>query len=454
MRRRLMLVAVLGVLFALGWWVGGSRASAAPGLYAKLDTFLEVLETVRANYVDPVDPGSLMTGAMRGMVRSLDPWSRWLDPEELRAARTAIQGTVDGVGLTVDARDGWPTVITPIEGSPAWDAGLQPGDILTRIDGRSTFELGPDEVGARLRGAPSTIVRVTYVRGDDEERELRLERRRFAVRDVPYAFLAAPGVGYVRLAHFSVRSSQAFAGACDSLRGVGARALVVDLRGNPGGTVDEAVAIAGQFLPVGARVIRTEGRVTEANQDFTARAARPDLRTPLVLLVDGGTASASEIVGVALQDHDRAVLVGDTTYGKGVSQQIYPLRGTLAGLQITVSRYLGPSGRALHRPHAGVGASDEEDEDTGDEPALAPRDTTRFRTAAGRPVRAGEGLAPEVVVAADSSLVRARLDAGAARAALERDPVFQRALALLIGARDTRALFAAAGAPLPVARER
>jgi carboxyl-terminal processing protease len=152
MRRRVVIGGVLGALFALGWWAGATRASS--GLYSGLDLFIEVLQTVQANYVDAVDTGKLVTGAMRGVTRALDPWSRYLDGDEFRATRGVIQGSFDGIGATVDQRGGWPVVVAPIEGSPAWKAGLEPGDVITKVDGHSTFGLTPDEVGAKLRGGP------------------------------------------------------------------------------------------------------------------------------------------------------------------------------------------------------------------------------------------------------------------------------------------------------------
>ncbi|MEQ1832690.1 MAG: S41 family peptidase [Candidatus Eisenbacteria bacterium] len=467
-RRRILLGTVLSVLFALGWWAGGSHA--ARGLYTGLDLFVEVLETVKANYVDPVETGKLVTGAMRGVAHGLDPWSRYLDPEEFRAVRGTIQGAFDGIGASVDQRGGWPVVIAPIEGSPAWDAGVQPGDIITKVDGRSTFGLSPDEVSAKLRGAAGTHLVLTVAReesahgvgdGDVSEKTIELTRRRVTVKNVPYAFIAAPGVGYVRLAHFSAHAAADVASAVDSLRGAGARALVLDLRGNPGGTIDESVAIAGQFLPAGARVTSTAGRATGASRDYDAKAARAELGWPLAVLVDGGSASASEIVAGALQDHDRAVLVGDTTFGKGVAQQIYPLRTSLGALQLTVSRYLTPSGRSIQRERLMAAASDDEGEDDA-EPGVArdsvPGSARTYRTNGGRVVRAGMGLAPDVHVAADSSLARVRYDShhpggvlGAARAALTRDPVFLRALEVLQHSADARGVFAAAGLKAPAA---
>ena len=466
-RRRVLLGTVLGVLFALGWWAGGSHASR--GLYSGLDLFVEVLETVKANYVDAVQADKLVTGAMRGVARGLDPWSRYLDPEEFRSVRGTIQGAFDGIGASVDQRGGWPVVIAPIEGSPAWDAGLLPGDIITKIDGRSTFGLTPDEVSGKLRGAAGTKLAITVARetaahgttdADVSEKLIELTRRRVTVKNVPYAFVAAPGVGYLRLAHFSAHAGGDVAAAIDSLRAAGARALVLDLRGNPGGTIDESVAIASQFLPDGTLITSTSGRANGANRNYDAKAARTELAWPLAVLVDGGSASASEILAGALQDHDRAVLVGDTTYGKGVAQQIYPLRTSLGALQLTVSRYLTPSGRSLQRERLLAVADDGEDGEV-DESGTTARDSVPaagrvFRTDGGRIVRAGMGLAPDVRVAADSTAARLRVvahhpggAAGAAREALTRDPVYQRALEVLKRSTDARGVFAAAGLKVP-----
>ena len=454
MRRRVVLGAVLGAFFLLGWWAGGGQA--ARGLYAGLDLFIEVLQTVQANYVDPVEPDKLVTGAMRGVAHGLDPWSRYLDAEEFRAARGFIQGTFDGIGASLDQRSGWPVLIAPIEGSPAWDAGLEPGDILTKVDGRTSFGLTPDEMSARLRGAPGTRVTVTIAR-DGEERDVTLQRRRVTVKNVPYAFLAEPGVGYVRLAHFSARAAAEVASACDSLRALGAHALVLDLRGNPGGTLDEAVAVASQFLPQGARIASTEGRAPGSVQRYDATRPKPELGWPLAVLVDGGSASASEIVAGSLQDHDRAVLVGDTTFGKGVSQQIYPLRTGLGALQLTVSRYRTPSGRSIHRERTSLLDEERElDGEAGERPRPDSVRARAFRTALGRPVRSEGGLAPDVRVVSDSIASRPRLGPGhpgglaaAARTSLAGDPAYRRALELVRSARDARGVFAAAGVKFP-----
>jgi carboxyl-terminal processing protease len=265
-------------------------------------------------------------------------------------------------------------------------------------------------------------------------------------------------VGYVRLAHFSARAGAEVAAAIDTLRRQGAHALVLDLRGNPGGTLDEAVTVASQFLPAGSPVVSTAGRAKGSEHAYAAARPRPVLDWPLAVLVDGGSASASEIVAGALQDHDRAVLVGDTTFGKGVSQQIFPLRTGMGALQLTVSRYRTPSGRSIHRDRLSHLEQEEGGED-GDPSLSTPSDSARsrsYRTALGRPVKGEGGLAPDVRVLRDSTIARPRLGPGppggladAARAALATDPVYQRALEVVRRARDARGVFAAAGLKLP-----
>ncbi|HEV2104482.1 MAG TPA: S41 family peptidase, partial [Candidatus Eisenbacteria bacterium] len=398
-RRRILLGVLLGALFAAGWWAG--RGRAANGLYSSLDLFVEVLHAVQTNYVDPVQTQPLMQGAMHGLVRELDPWSRYLDPAEFQAARAASDGSFDGVGAALDVRDGWPLVISAVEGSPAWDAGLEPGDVITRIDGHGTQGLGLGDVSSRLRGPAGTTVRLALTRpGEDGEREVTVTRGRVFVSSVPYAFVAAPGVGYLRLAQFAGGAARQVQAALDTLHAAGARSLVLDLRGDPGGSVDEAVAIAGDLLPAGDLVATTHGRTPDANRRYTVAERRPGPAWPVVALVDGGSASASEIVAGALQDHDRALLVGEPTFGKGLVQTVYPLRDRAGALQLTTAWFLTPSGRTLHRP--GVTGSD----DTGDDDT-APADTAAkpapvFHTDGGRVVHGGGGLEPDLVVHPDS----------------------------------------------------
>ena len=447
-RRRFLVGALLAVLFAIGWWAGRGRASSE--LYSQLDQFLEVLRAVQTSYVDEVDVRGLMRGGLKGMLRGLDPASRYLDPDELATHRARLEGEVDGIGAWVDIRDGYPVIISPLEGSPAWRAGLQPGDYLTRIDSTATFGLGLEEARALLAGRSGTSVRLLIARREGgEPREVVVERERLRVPAVPYAFLAAPGVGYVRIATFHERTAAEFGAAIDSLRRLGARAAILDLRGNPGGVVEQAVAVAGRFVPAGSRIVSVVGRDPAVSSVQTASADQPELKWPLAVLVDAGSASASEIVAGALQDLDRAVIVGEPSFGKGSVQNLYPLRGRAGAVQMTTAHYHTPSGRSLHRITRDP-LEEEDQEAPAPEPAAADS-AAEFRTSGGRIVRGGGGVIPDVAVAADSAATAPRgiLEPAAARAALERDAAFQRALAIVQKARDAGGVFVAAGVPGP-----
>lgn len=406
-RRRFVLATSLAVLFALGWWAG---RAATRDLYPDLDMFVEVVRKIEVHYVDPVKPAALIEGAIRGMLRQLDPHSQYLDGRAYRDLLSMAEGSFGGIGVEVGVRDGYPTVIAPIEGTPAWEAGLRSGDVLVAIDGKSAFGLAVEEVADRLRGAAGTTVRVRIGReGEADTHEIELTRRLVERKAVPYAFVAAPGVGYLRLTTFSERSGQETRAALARLRAQGAKSLVLDLRSNPGGLLDQAVDVVEAFLPRGTMVVYTKGRATQEDRRFYADEAAPNLDWPVVVLVDGGSASAAEIVAGALQDLDRALLVGATTFGKGSVQRVFPLNGRDGALKLTTALYHTPSGRSIDRAGADSLAEevDEDDEDALPAPApdRAPADSAVrpvFRTPGGRTVAGGGGVTPDVVVVPDT----------------------------------------------------
>ncbi len=401
-RRRILLGALFAVLFTVGWWAG--RGRAAGERYVDLDLFVEVLQSVQSNYVDAVQPKSLIEGSVRGLLRGLDPYSQYLDAREYESFKSSLEGEFDGIGAQVDIRDGYPTVIAPLEGSPAWEAGLLPGDVLYRIDNRSTFGITFAEASARLRGAADTEVVLSVARqGESEPRDYKLRRARISTQAVPYAFVVAPRVGYVRIANFSAQAGKQVRAALDTLRAQGARSVVLDLRGDPGGLVDQAVAVVEQFLPKDALVVYVHGRAGGIAQTHLAAAPQPELQWPVVVLVDGGSASASEIVAGALQDQDRALVLGTESFGKGSVQNLYPLRAQAGALKLTTALYHTASGRTLHRHRRDHSASVEEDdpqapEDSVDADSLGPA----FKTAGGRLVRGGNGVTPDLILRPDS----------------------------------------------------
>jgi carboxyl-terminal processing protease len=404
MSRRLSLAALFIALFAVGWWVG--RGGATNGLYGNLDTFVEVIHRVEDSYVDPVQPKKLMDGALQGMMKQLDPYSQYLDADSYGHLQSATTGEFGGIGVLVSVRDNHPTVISPIEGSPAWRAGLHSGDIILRIDDKPTAGFNIEDTSKLLRGASGTSVKLTLIgEGEEQERDVTLDREVIRSNSVPYAFMVDREIGYLRLSNFSERSGEEVRAALEQLRGQGARRLVLDLRSNPGGVLEQAVSVCEQFLPKGSAVVSTRGRDRSQNQSYAVRNAGAESQWPLVALVDGGSASASEIVAGALQDLDRALIVGHTTFGKGSVQRVFPLRNRGTAVKLTTALYYTPSGRSIHRRPGSPHDDASDDEETGDDETPAKDSAAaapRYRTASGRTVLGGGGITPDLAVEPDS----------------------------------------------------
>ncbi|MBX3175203.1 MAG: S41 family peptidase [Gemmatimonadaceae bacterium] len=378
--------ALLGLGLAAGVWlvaraVNGDERRAREGAQL-LDI---VMQRVRDAYVDSVPEERLWEAAVQGLVTQLgDPHSAYLTPERVERLQRSVSNSYRGVGLQVDVRDGWITVLQPRPNSPAERAGLQPGDRLVEVDGRSMQGWAVSEASTALRGPLGSTVHVVIERGSGTRIPVTLERADIRVAAVTRATVLPDGVGYVAVANFSDSTEAELIAAVDSLRRVGARSLVMDLRGNPGGLLDQGVGVADLFLPEGKQIVTTRGRVAEANASYMDRSAERWAGMPLVLLVSAGTASAAEIVAGALQDHDRALVMGQVTFGKGSAQAVYPLENG-AAVVLTHARWFTPLGRSLETPLPG-------------EIPLADADTARpvFRTAEGRRVLGGGGIVPDV----------------------------------------------------------
>jgi carboxyl-terminal processing protease len=404
-RRRLFIGAFVVLLFIAGWVVGWSRATAVDR-YDDVHLFVQVLQRVDQYYVDPVEPKKLVDGAIQGMLRRLDPFSSYLDEKALVDLTAATQGQFGGLGIVVGIRDNYPTVISPLEGTPAFSIGIQSGDRIVEIDAKPTRGLAIDEVVSRLRGPEGTKVTVRVSReGEEEPRTYTITREIITVKSVPYAHVFSGGIGYVRLASFSSTTGDELRQALAALDRDGAKSLILDLRRNPGGLLSEAVDVAEQFLPKGEVIVETRGRMSDADQTYAASFTQPHLSQPLVVLVDEASASAAEIVAGALQDHDRALLVGEPTFGKGSVQSVINLPGSRAALKLTTAKYYTPSGRSIHKdafePHADAPAGDEDEVSvTPAKPDSAPK--PKFRTDAGRTVFGGGGIQPDLVVKADT----------------------------------------------------
>lgn len=351
-----------------------------------------VMQRVRESYVEPVDEETLWRNAVAGMVEQLgDPNSAYITPDRLERLRLSASNAYRGVGLSVDVINGWITVVQPRTGSPAERAGLQTGDRLVELDGKSMQGWTVAEAREALRGPLGSTVRLVVERGQGTRITVTLERADIRVRAVSRAVILDGGVGYVAVTTFSDSTEAELVFTVDSLRSAGATSLVLDMRGNPGGLLEQGVGVADLFLAPGQQIVTTRGRAASANKTYVDSTAERWGGMPIAVLVNPLTASAAEIVAGALQDHDRAVVLGRVSYGKGSAQTVYPLDNG-AAISLTEARWYTPLGRSLE-----VAPPDEE--------RLADADTARpvFRTASGRRVFGGGGIVPDIAVG-DSAL--------------------------------------------------
>jgi carboxyl-terminal processing protease len=339
------------VLAVLTLSLGGTSASKAVDpatTYEQLKLFTDVLAIIQNQYVDETEPREVIYGAIRGMLRSLDPHSSFLDPESYREMQVETSGSFGGLGIEITVRDDQLTVVAPIEGTPAHKAGVQPGDRIVKIEGLPTKDMTLVDAVKKMRGPKGTKVSITIVRdGTKEPIELSIVREIIQVQSVKMQEIE-PGLGYIRLRQFQERTAKDLVAGIDKLEKTGRFAgLILDLRNDPGGLLSSAVEVSEEFLGDGKLVVYTEGRVRNQNMRFVAHAKHPVTDVPLVVLVNQGSASASEIVAGAIQDHGRGVVLGTQTFGKGSVQTIIPLADG-SGLRLTTAKYFTPKGRSIH----------------------------------------------------------------------------------------------------------
>ncbi|HEV8421742.1 MAG TPA: S41 family peptidase [Chthoniobacterales bacterium] len=320
--------------------------------YSEIATFAKAVELIRQDYVDgqKVSYHDLIYAAMKGMLSSLDPHSQFMDPDDFKDMQDDTRSRFNGLGVEVAIKDGLLTVVTPMEDTPAAQAGIESGDQILKINGVSTDKLGLQDAVDVLRGEPGKKVSLTILRPSTKEiKEYALERKEIKVQSVKGTCLLDPDltgpfkVGYVRIVQFNEPTADEFGKALDSLQKQGMQALVLDLRNNPGGLLNSAVDILGQFLPPNTKVVSTQGRVSSQKHDYsTPNGVKERPRFPLVVLVNEGSASGSEIVAGALKDLHRAIVVGETTFGKGSVQNVMQLPDGSA-LRFTTAKYYTPS---------------------------------------------------------------------------------------------------------------
>ena len=355
MLKRILVIAA-GVLLGALLSVGSARVAAAWGFWPnrELDQssryVREVLSAVNDNYVDAdkVAFPKLTEAALRGMLNSLDPHSEYMNARDYKKLEEDITSEFGGIGVQVEMRNGKVVVIAPIAGTPGAKAGILRGDVFVSVDGVKLEKPALDEVIGRLRGKPGTQVRIGFMRpSTTTDFEVTLKRERIKVESVREVHLRPDGIGYLEITQFGERTSEEFIGALNTLNAQGMRALIIDLRDNPGGLLTAAVEVAEPFFTKGELIVYTQGRKSQDRDEYRAAASEAPLTLPLAVLINGGSASAAEIVSGALKDTRRAVVVGERSFGKGSVQTILPLRQG-EGLRLTTARYYTPSGVTLH----------------------------------------------------------------------------------------------------------
>lgn len=355
-KRFLWLVAVM--LLGVNLVVGAKMASRADKTndtdqvaFEKMQLLTEVMMLIRQNYVDEdkTKYKDLLYGALRGMLQSLDPHSQFMEPETFSDMKNDTAGEFGGLGIIIGIRDGVLTVIAPMEDTPAFRAGIMHGDKILFIEGESTENLSLQEAVRKMRGEPGTKVKIKVLRVKPQEiKEVEIVRAIIKVESVKGAAILEDRIGYVRIVQFNEPTADALQKALEGLLDKGMTALVLDMRNNPGGLLSSAVDVSQKFLKNGAKIVSTKGRPGGGMQsEYEALGKVHYLDFPMVVLVNGGSASASEIVAGALQDHRRAILIGEKTFGKGSVQSVQPLEDGSA-IRLTTAKYYTPSGRMIH----------------------------------------------------------------------------------------------------------
>jgi carboxyl-terminal processing protease len=384
------------VLCALvGGFFGRSALATQDQVPSQYKVFTQALSAVEANYAGEVESDRLVYSAISGMLQTLDPHSSFMDPRTYAQMRERQEGRYYGLGITIAVVADEITVLSLFEGSPAYQKGVRRGDIIARIEGEDTKGWTSDQAVRKLRGPKGTFVQVGLKRsGYDDLIPLSVMRDEIHIPTIPAYFMQDDQTGYVRLQDFAENTNDELGRALKDLSAKGMRRLVLDLRGNPGGPLDQAIKVSNRFLPRGDMIVYTRGRVPNSDQDYRATEDSDYLHMPIVLLVNRNSASAAEIVTGALQDHDRALVVGETTFGKALVQSVYRVSQG-AGVAVTTARYYTPSGRLIQRPWDGsfdeylTYTLREQDANKAHKP-----DDLKF-TDAGRKVYSGGGVEPD-----------------------------------------------------------
>jgi carboxyl-terminal processing protease len=403
---RLRAIFCMATVFVLPTVLGGFLLTVQAGPGSKeedaesLRLFNNVLAMVEENYATRIDSERAVFGAIDGMLRTLDPHSKFLDPKAFKSLREDQTGSYAGLGIQVQSLFGKVTIVSrPFPDSPAEQAGLRVGDLITHVDGKSTQGLLVEEVVSKLRGTAGTTVHITVSRpGEPNPFELDIVRKQLKKYTINFSYMVRPRVGYIKVDSFAETTGKELQEAIKKMDAKTLEGLILDLRGNPGGLLQEAIKVGETFLQRDQLILKTGGRTNGSAQEYGVRTRNSDPNYPLVVLVDQNSASASEIVSGAIQDHDRGLIVGETTFGKGLVQSVYTLRnnaGVDAGLLLTTQKWYTPSGRLIQRDYSQISQFDYYNHR--DNPADGKKREVKYSDN-GRIVYGGGGITPDVVV--------------------------------------------------------
>lgn len=392
------LVILISVMLTVG--ISQRYLFSADNAFKQITRFMDVLKVVRSYYVEEVDTEKLITGAIQGMLEQLDPHSVYIEPQQLKKITEEFQGSYQGIGIEFIIQNKVITVVAPIAGSPSEELGIKPGDQIVKIEGKSAYGITDADVQKQLKGPKGTKVTVTIKRpGMEGPFDLTITRDKIPIYSVMADFMIGKDIGYIYVGRFAQTTVDEFDKAYRELETRGMKALLLDLRGNTGGYLDQAFQLADRFIEGRKKIVFTKGRIPESNTEFYSTGKAATHKIPLIILIDKGSASASEIVAGAIQDWDRGLIVGETSFGKGLVQTQVPMNDGSA-LRITTARYYTPSGRLIQRSYddglyeyytSGYDEnSQQNNQDQKDKPV--------YHTQAGRKVYGGGGITPDIKI--------------------------------------------------------
>ncbi|MFA5276323.1 MAG: S41 family peptidase [Candidatus Omnitrophota bacterium] len=342
----LVSIAIIPVIVFFS--ISEAKAKRKDDLYRQVELFSDALAIIQAEYVNEPDSNKLIYGSLKGMLASLDPYSQFMDPDTFNELKVDTEGKFGGLGLEISIKDGFPSVVTPIEDTPAWRAGIKPGDRIIKINNELTRDMSLTDAVKKMRGKPGQTVNLTILRDPEKKLlEFKLVRAIIKIKGVKEVKLLPDNIGYIRLVEFRDNAMPEMNAAIDKLSKSGMKALIIDLRNNPGGSLDAAVKVTERFIEKGKMIVYIRGRVSTQNMEFYSASKQPVLNLPLVILINEGSASGSEIVAGTMQYYKRAVIIGKKSYGKGFVQSVIPLKDGSA-LRLTTSAYFIPSGKTIN----------------------------------------------------------------------------------------------------------